>query len=93
MPFFVMQHSNHIPNMYGKFFISDYLENIIDVFMDNFTIYGDRFDDCLINLEKVLQHCVELKLVLSYEKCHFMVDHGLILDHIVSAKGIKIYKG
>ncbi|XP_031375544.1 uncharacterized protein LOC116190014 [Punica granatum] len=51
-------------------------ENCIEVFMDDFTVYGDSFDRCLANLSKVLHRCIESNLVLNYEKCHFMVTHG-----------------
>ncbi|XP_071939803.1 uncharacterized protein [Coffea arabica] len=71
---------------------SDYVENIIEVFMDDFTVYGNSFDECLINLTKILKRCIETNLVLNYEKCHFMVDQGIILGHVVSAKGIEVDK-
>jgi hypothetical protein len=35
----------------------DMIEEIIEVFMDDFSIYGKTFDDCLENLDKVLQRC------------------------------------
>ena len=68
------------------------MENIIEVFMDDFTVHGESFDDCLENLTKVLKRCIETNLVLNYEKCHFMVDQGLILGHIVSSRGIEVDK-
>ncbi|KAH9741368.1 Endonuclease [Citrus sinensis] len=71
---------------------SDYVENTIKVFMDDFTVYVDSFDDCLYNLKKVLERCIETNLVLNYEKCHFMVDQGIILGHVVSARGIEVDK-
>jgi hypothetical protein len=40
------------------------IEKIMEVFMDDFTIYGKTFDDCLENLDKVLQWCEEKHLVL-----------------------------
>ena len=52
---------------------SDFLENCIEVFMDDFTVYGSLFDGCLDSLEKVLNRCIETNLVLNFEKCHFMV--------------------
>ena len=58
--------------------------------MDDFTVYGNSFTSCLENLNKVLKRCIETNLVLNYEKCHFMVDQGLILGHIVSAEGIEV---
>ncbi|XP_048232888.1 uncharacterized protein LOC125370638 [Ricinus communis] len=33
---------------------SEYIEKCIEVFMDDFTVYGDSFDECLENLTKVL---------------------------------------
>jgi hypothetical protein len=60
--------------------------------MDDFSVFGDSFDDCLTNLEKVLNRCEEKNLVLNWEKCHFIVTNGIILGHIVSTKGIEVYK-
>ncbi|KAK8560973.1 hypothetical protein V6N13_026408 [Hibiscus sabdariffa] len=71
---------------------SDYVEKGIEVFMDDFTVYGNSFSECLLNLENVLNKCLEYNLVLNYEKCHFMVDKGLILGHIVSYNGIAVDK-
>ncbi|RVW44165.1 Retrovirus-related Pol polyprotein from transposon 17.6 [Vitis vinifera] len=33
---------------------SDMVERIMEVFMDDITIYGSAFDECLVNLEAVL---------------------------------------
>ncbi|KAL0355394.1 UNVERIFIED_CONTAM: Retrovirus-related Pol polyprotein from transposon.6 [Sesamum radiatum] len=71
---------------------SDFVEQFIEVFMDDFTVYGNSFDDCLEKLTKVLKRCIEKNLVLNYEKCHFMVEQGLILGHIVSSRGIEVDK-
>jgi len=71
---------------------SEFVENSIEVFMDDFTVYGDSFDICLKNLEKILRRCIDTNLVLNFEKCHFMVDKGLILGHVVSQKGLEVDK-
>jgi len=71
---------------------SDMVERFLEIFMDDFSIFGDSFDDCLTNLEKVLSRCKEKNLVLNWEKCHFMVTNGIVLGHIVSSKGIKVDK-
>jgi len=52
---------------------SDLIENIMEVFMDDFSVYRGTFDLCLENLTKVLHRCEEVNLVLNWEKCHFMV--------------------
>jgi hypothetical protein len=58
--------------------------------MDDFSIYGKTFDDCLKNLDKVLQSCEEKHLVLNWEKCHFIVREGIVLGHLVSERGIEV---
>ena len=69
---------------------SDYIENIMEVFMDDFSVYGTTFESCLSNLSKVLQRCEETNLVLNWEKCHFMVQEGIVLGHLVSDRGIEV---
>ena len=71
---------------------SDLLEEIMDVFMDDFSVYGGSFEGCLENLEQVLTRCEETNLVLNWEKCHFMVEEGIILGHKISAQGIEVDK-
>ena len=69
---------------------ADMVEKCIEVFMDDFVVFGPSFDYCLTNLESVLQHCVETNLMLKWEKCHFMVHEGIVLGHKISARGIEI---
>ena len=40
----------------------------------------------------MLKRCIKTNLVLNYEKCHFMVDEGIILGHVVSSRGIEVDK-
>ena len=69
---------------------SDLVGECLEVFMDDFSVFGDSFDHCLKNLERTLQKCIEVNLVLSWEKSHFMVQEGIILGHIISKKGIVV---
>ncbi|PIN17864.1 DNA-directed DNA polymerase [Handroanthus impetiginosus] len=71
---------------------TDMVENYIEVFMDDFSVYGDSFDECLNNLSSVLKRCEDTNLVLNWEKCHFMVQEGIVLDHKVSNRGIEVDK-
>ena len=48
------------------------------------------FDQCLENFDKVLKRCQETHLVLNWEKCHFMVREGIVLEHRVSERGIEV---
>jgi hypothetical protein len=67
-----------------------FCEEIVEVFMDDFSIYGTSFDNCLHNLDKVLHRCEETNLVLNWEKCHFMVNEGIVLRHKISERGIEV---
>ncbi|KAK1679092.1 hypothetical protein QYE76_039940 [Lolium multiflorum] len=67
-----------------------FCEKIVEVFMDDFSVYGNSFDNCLRNLDKVLQRCEETNLVLNWEKCHFMVNEGIVLGHKISERGIEV---
>jgi len=73
-------------------FFTDMVEKCIEVFMDDFSVFGASFRNCLANLEKVLQHCEESNLVLNWEKCHFMVQEGIMLGHKISKRGNEVDK-
>lgn len=60
--------------------------------MDDFSLYGNSSDLCLRNLEQVLKQCEKTNLVLSWEKCHFMVKEGIVLEHKISIEGIEVDK-
>ncbi|KAL6346166.1 hypothetical protein AAG906_027900 [Vitis piasezkii] len=47
------------------------------------------FQRCMLT---VLNRCIEKDLVLNWEKCHFMVQQGIVLGHIISKKGIEVDK-
>ncbi|GJZ59888.1 reverse transcriptase domain-containing protein [Tanacetum coccineum] len=64
----------------------------MEVFMDDFSVFGDSFDSCLNNLEQMLIRCKQAHLVLNWEKCHFMVTEGIVLGHKVSRKGLEVDK-
>jgi hypothetical protein len=53
--------------------LSDLIEQLMEVFMDDLSVYRKTFEDCLANPDKVLKRCQEADLVLNWEKCHFMV--------------------
>ena len=60
--------------------------------MDDFSVYITSFDDWLGNLDRVLQRCEQTKLVLNWEKCHFMVNERIVLGHKISERGIEVDK-
>jgi hypothetical protein len=62
---------------------SDMIKEIMEVFMDDFFVYGKTFDDCIENLDKVLQRYEEKHLILNWKKWHFMVREGIVLGHLV----------
>jgi hypothetical protein len=71
---------------------SNLIEKVMEVFMDDFFVYGQTFEDCLANLDKVLKRCQMADLVLNWEKCHFIVREGIVLGHKILEKGIEVNK-
>ncbi|KAF8090126.1 hypothetical protein N665_0485s0001 [Sinapis alba] len=83
------------PATFQRCMMSIYIEMVVDimeVFMDDFSVYGSSFSLCLSNLCRVLRRCEEKDLVLNWEKCHFMVRDGIVLGHKISEKGIEVDK-
>ncbi|GJV03069.1 retrovirus-related pol polyprotein from transposon 17.6 [Tanacetum coccineum] len=68
----------------------DMVEDFMEVFMDDFSVFGNSFDCCIANLDRMLARCEETNLVLNWEKCHFMVKEGIVLGHKISRAGIEV---
>ena len=60
--------------------------------MDDFSVFGSTFEECLHHLSLVLVRCKEKNLILNWEKCHFMVRKGIVLRHVISKSGIEVDK-
>nr|GEY39705.1 DNA-directed DNA polymerase [Tanacetum cinerariifolium] len=58
----------------------DMVEDFMEVFMDDFSVFGNSSNQYLKNLDKMLCRCEETNLVLNWEKCHFMVKEDAKLD-------------
>ncbi|GJX09269.1 reverse transcriptase domain-containing protein [Tanacetum coccineum] len=70
----------------------DMVEKTMEVFMDDFSVFGNSFENCLSRLEKMLQRCEDTNLCLNWEKSHFMVKEGIVLGHKISKNGIEVDK-
>nr|GEV16862.1 reverse transcriptase domain-containing protein [Tanacetum cinerariifolium] len=68
----------------------DMNKKIMEVFMENFSVYGDSFSSCLSHLDKMLQRCEDTNLVLNWERFHFMVKEGIVFDHKISKSWIEV---
>ena len=68
----------------------DLAEEFLEIFMDDFTVYGSSFEQCLHNLGTVLQRCKDKNLALNREKCHLMVTEGIVSGHMISTAGLKV---
>nr|GEY04539.1 reverse transcriptase domain-containing protein [Tanacetum cinerariifolium] len=56
--------------------LTDIREQTMDVFMDDFSVFGNSFSTCLTNLKRMLKWCEDTKLALNWEKSHFMVKEA-----------------
>nr|GEZ90262.1 DNA-directed DNA polymerase [Tanacetum cinerariifolium] len=67
----------------------DMVEKTMEVFMDDFSVFGNSFENCLSRLDKMLQRCEDTNLSLNWEKSHFMVKEGIVLGHKISKNRIE----
>nr|GFB47667.1 reverse transcriptase domain-containing protein [Tanacetum cinerariifolium] len=70
----------------------DMIEKTMEVFMDDFSVFGNSFQTCLSHLEKMLKRCEDTNLCLNWEKSYFMVKEGIVLGHKISKEGIEVDK-
>nr|GEV83520.1 reverse transcriptase domain-containing protein [Tanacetum cinerariifolium]GEV86444.1 reverse transcriptase domain-containing protein [Tanacetum cinerariifolium] len=70
----------------------DMIKESVEVFMDDFSVFGSSFNHFLNKLDKLLQRCKDAHLILNWEKCHFMVKEGIVLGHKVSEAGLEVNK-
>ena len=69
---------------------SDLVEEVMVIFMDDFSFYGSSFEDFLKNLETVLQRCQDKNLALNWEKYHFTVTEGIVSGHKIYTDGLEV---
>nr|GEZ85048.1 reverse transcriptase domain-containing protein [Tanacetum cinerariifolium] len=70
----------------------DMIEKTMEIFMDDFSIFGNSFETCLSHLGKMLKRFEDTNLCLKWEKSHFMVKEDIVLGHKISKNGIKVVK-
>ncbi|RDX85596.1 Retrovirus-related Pol polyprotein from transposon 17.6, partial [Mucuna pruriens] len=68
---------------------SNLLEDYMEVFIDDYTVYVESFEAWLDNLSRVLRKCINNNLVLNFEKCQFMVTKGIVLDTLFQVEVLK----
>nr|GEX59086.1 reverse transcriptase domain-containing protein [Tanacetum cinerariifolium] len=64
----------------------------IEVFMDDFLVFGNSFQSCLSHLERMLKRCEDTNLCLNWEKSHFMVKEGIVIGQKISKQRIEVDK-
>nr|GEZ15724.1 reverse transcriptase domain-containing protein [Tanacetum cinerariifolium] len=68
----------------------DMVEKTMEVFMDDFSVFGNSFENRLSRLDKMLQRCEDTNLSLNWEKSYFIVKEGIVLGHKISKNGIEV---
>ena len=68
------------------------VEDFVEVFMDDFSVFDESFELCLTNVDKVLSRCEDTNLVLNWEKYQFLVTKGIVLGHKISKSGLTVDK-
>nr|GFC03040.1 reverse transcriptase domain-containing protein [Tanacetum cinerariifolium]GFC03080.1 reverse transcriptase domain-containing protein [Tanacetum cinerariifolium] len=85
----------HAPDTFHRCMLAifyDMVEKTMEVFMDDFSVFGNSFENFLSCLDKMLQRCEDTNLSLNWEKNHFMVKDGIVLGHKISKNKIEVDK-
>nr|GFA13314.1 retrovirus-related Pol polyprotein from transposon 17.6 [Tanacetum cinerariifolium] len=67
----------------------DMVEKTMEVFMDDFSVFGNSFENCLSRLDKMLQRHQDTNLSLNREKIHFMVKEGIVIAKLPHPTTVK----
>nr|GEY05089.1 reverse transcriptase domain-containing protein [Tanacetum cinerariifolium] len=68
------------------------IEKTMEVFMDDFSVFGNSFKTCLSHLDKMLKWCKDTNLCLNQKKSHFMVKKCIVLGYKILKNGIDVDK-
>nr|GEU94822.1 reverse transcriptase domain-containing protein [Tanacetum cinerariifolium] len=70
----------------------DMIQKTMEVFIDDFSVFGNSFETCLSRLEKMLKRCEDTNLCLNWEKSHIKVKEGIVLGYKIFKNEIKVDK-
>lgn len=68
----------------------DIVNDCVEVYMDDFTVCGNTYEEAKTNLEKLRKRYIDTNLSLSHEKCYILMTKGIILRHYISSQGIQV---
>nr|GEX85265.1 reverse transcriptase domain-containing protein [Tanacetum cinerariifolium] len=68
------------------------IKKTMEVFMDDFSVFGNSIQSSLSHLERMLKRCEDTNLCLNWEKSYFMVKDGVVLGYKISKQGIEVDK-
>ena len=68
---------------------SNFLEGLIEIFIDDFPVFGDSFKKFLGSLKKVIKRCEETRLMFNWEKCYFIDNEKIVLGYKISNSGLE----
>jgi hypothetical protein len=72
--------------------LEPYLGKFIRVYLDGFCVYGGRANH-VEQLRLTFERLTLFQCSLSPEKCRFGFEEGVLLGHVVFARGIKVGPG
>ncbi|GJS84520.1 reverse transcriptase domain-containing protein [Tanacetum coccineum] len=71
----------------------DMIEKTMEVFMDDFSVFGDSFSSCLSHLDKMLQRCEDTNLVLNWEKNAYFKVKGRNIKGVFAVVSRSLHAG
>ncbi|GKE70178.1 reverse transcriptase domain-containing protein [Tanacetum coccineum] len=71
--------------------IHDMIEKMMEVFMDEFSVFGNSFKNCLSRVDKMLQRCEDTNIWIEIDKAK--IDVIAKLPYPTTVKGVRSFLG
>jgi len=68
--------------------LGDLLQKAVEVYLDDFIVFGKDEDEFIANVEAVFERCLKAKITLNPEKCRFGLEEIEYVGHTISQDGL-----
>ena len=68
--------------------LGDLLQKAVEVYLDDFIVFGKDEDEFVANVEAVFERCLKAKITLNPAKCRFGMEEIEYVGHTISHDGL-----
>ena len=79
---------SYFQHMMMEHVLGDLLQKAVEVYLDDFIVFGKDEDEFIANVEAVFERCLRAKITLNPDKCRFGVEEIEYVGHTISQDGL-----